>query len=332
MEMFGSMRAIVFENYGAPTAVMKLASKSVPKPNADEVLVKVKNCSINAADRHMVRANYFIIRALLGFFSPGSRVLGMDLAGTVARCGENVANFQVGDDVVADVRTSYGGGFAEYAVVKAANLVKKPHEISFQQAAAVPISGQAAMMGITLCQIQQGDKVLVNGASGGVGSFGVQIAKAQGAHVTAMCSAVKAAAVKEWGADVVIDSAQTSVMQLKNDEYDAVFDAASFDDPNAFSATLKKTGRYVLVGGDFYNMLKLKLGGRFYGRESQTFTALTQEVSVNENIEKVLALIKKGVLAPAIQKVVPLQQVPEAIESLENRSVVGKIIIDNKRE
>lgn len=200
------MRAIVCEAYGAPKAVMKLvADRVVPTPNADQVLVKVESCSVNAADRHMVRATYLIIRMLLGFVSPGSRVLGMDLAGTVASVGANVRDFCVGDGVAADVRHSYGGGFAEYAVVDAANLVKKPAELSFQQAATVPISGQAAMMGVTLCRLKEGDKVLISGASGGVGSFGVQIAKAQGAHVTALCSTAKIDAVKSWGADDVID-------------------------------------------------------------------------------------------------------------------------------
>jgi NADPH:quinone reductase-like Zn-dependent oxidoreductase len=205
------MRAVVCEAYGAPKEVMKLvADRRVPTPNADQVLVRVESCSVNAADRHMVRANYFIIRALLGLFSPGCRVLGMDLAGTVSHVGANVRDFRAGDAVAADVRQSYGGGFAEYAVVNVENLVKKPAELSFQQAATVPISGQAAMMGVTLCRLKKGDKILISGASGGVGSFGVQIAKAQGAHVTALCSTAKMDAVKSWGADIVIDYTQVN--------------------------------------------------------------------------------------------------------------------------
>lgn len=323
------MRAIVYEGYGAPTAVMNLVrNRVVPKPKADEVLVNVKSCSVNAADRHMVRANYFIIRMLLGLFRPGSRVLGMDVAGTVVSCGKDVTDFNVGDEVVADIRKSFGGGFAEYAVVKSTELVKKPPQISFHQAATVPISGQAAMMGVTLCRIKEGDKVLINGASGGVGSFAVQLAKAQGAHVTAMCSEAKAERVQQWGADVVIDYSKTPVNQLEKDEYDAIFDAASFNNPNMYSDTLKSHGRFVLVGGSFYNMLKLKVAGRLFGRGAQSFSSLTQEVSVTENIATVFELMALGVVTPAIQEVVPLQAVPAAIERLEDRSVVGKIVVD----
>ena len=188
----------------------------------------------------------------------------MDIAGTIQAIGEGVEGYQVGDAVAADIRKALGGGFAEYAVVNARDLVKKPAEVSFGQAATVPISGQAAMMGMILCAIKPGDRVLINGASGGVGSFAVQIAKAQGAHVTAMCSAAKADAVKSWGADEVVDYRTTSVRDLNENTYDAVFDTASFGSPGNFAGILKDDGRYVLVGGNYYNMLRVKFFGRWY--------------------------------------------------------------------
>ena len=327
------MRAVVFHQYGAPQEVMELLSEQdVPEPKRDEVLVKIERSSINAADRHMVRANYLIVRLLLGWFKPAqkNRILGMDLAGTVQATGKDVQGFHVGDAVVADVRRMFGGGFGEYAVVRAVDLVKKPARVSFEQAATVPISGQAAMMGVLLCEIEPGDRVLVNGASGGVGSFGVKLAKALGAHVTAMCSAKKADAVTSWGADDVIDYNTTSVEDLEKNTYDAVFDAACFESPRRFADVLRGNGRYVLVGGSFYNMLRVKAFGRWYGRGAQRFKTLTQEVKVTANIERVLEMIAQGQIEPAIQRSVTLRDVPAAIHNLEQRTVVGKIVVNNQ--
>lgn len=327
------MRAVVFHKYGDPTEVMELVNdREIPKPNANEVLVKVECSSVNAADRHMVRANYFIVRLLLGLFRPAekNRVLGMDIAGTIQAIGERVEGFQVGDAVAADIRKALGGGFAEYAIVKAVDLVKKPAEVSFELAATVPISGQAAMMGLILCTIKPGDKVLINGASGGVGSFGVQIAKAQGAHVTAMCSAAKANAVMSWGSDEIVDYKRTSIGDLKKNAYDAVFDTACFGNPSDFAETLKDDGRYVLVGGSFYNMLRVKIFGQRYARGAQQFRSLTQDVEVTANIEKVFEMIAQGKVNPAIQKTISLREVPGAIHSLEQRAVVGKIVVNNQ--
>jgi NADPH:quinone reductase-like Zn-dependent oxidoreductase len=329
-----TMRAVVFDQYGAPEDVMELVGeREIPQPGPDEVLVRIEHSSVNAADRHMVRANYLIVRLVLGLFRPANknRILGMDLAGTVQATGKEVKGFQAGDAVVADVRKKFGGGFGEYAVVRAVDLVKKPSGVSFEQAATVPISGQAALMGVLLCEITSGDRVLVNGASGGVGSFAVQIAKAHGAHVTAMCSAEKADAVRSWGADEVIDYNRTSITELKKNAYDAVFDAACFESPGQFAEVLKNDGRYVLVGGSFYNMLRVKAFGRWYARGAQRFRSLAQEVEVTANIESVLDMIAEGRVQPAIQRTVSLVGVPSAIQSLERRAVVGKIVVNNQR-
>eukprot|EP00121_Abeoforma_whisleri_P007221 Awhi_evm1s6584 len=328
-----TMRALVYEDYGPPKEVLKLVNnRKIPSLEENEVLVKVECATVNAADKHMVEANYLIIRLLLGFFRPApyNQILGMDISGTITSVGEKVEGFQIGDDVAADIRTSYGGGFAEYVAVKVDNLVKKPANVSFEQAACVPISGQAAMMGVILCNIKPGDKVLINGASGGVGSFGIKLAKHQGAHVTALCSAAKVIAVKSWGADEVIDYAKTPITDLESNKYDAVFDAASFENPSIFSETMKSDGRYVLVGGDYYNMIKLKLTGRFYGRGTQQFKTLSQDESVNDNIANVLDLIAQGTIKPAITDTIRLGEVPSALQKLKDRTVVGKVVIKNQ--
>ncbi len=325
------MQAMVFRKYGAPKEVMELVNDwKIPKPSKNKVLVRVECSSVNAADRYMVRANYFVIRLLLGLFRPAKkrRVLGMDIAGTIEAIGKGVKGFEVGDAIVAERRKALGGGFAEYAVVDVADLVKKPDDISFEQAATVPISGQAAMMGLTLCALKPGDKVLINGASGGVGSFGIQIAKAQGFHVTAICSTKKASAVKSWGADEIVDyKKRDSIKGLNGSDFDAIFDTASFECPGRYKPMLKKDGRYVLVGGDFYKMLTLKLFSRF-DRGSQKFIALSQDVEVTTNIKTVLRMIADKKINPAIQKVISLKEVPDAIHSLEERTVIGKIVVN----
>ncbi len=329
------MRAIIFRDYGDPQEVMEFVEDfEIPTPNKNEVLVKVECASVNAADRYIVRANYFIIRMVFGLFRPSKkkRILGMDIAGTIKGIGKNVKSFQIGDAVVADIRKSFGGGYAEYVIVNAKHLVKKPQEVSFEQACTVPISGQAAMMGMILCDIKRGDKVLVNGASGGVGSFGIQIAKAQGAYVAAICSTKKIEAVKSWGADEVVDyKKKDSIKALIGKEFDAVFDTASFECPGRYKQILNKDGKYVLVGGDFYNMLRLKFLGRF-SRGSQKFMAVTQKVTVTTNIKTVLKMIADKKITPAIQKVIPLQDVPGAIHSLEQRTVIGKIVVNLNKE
>ncbi len=329
------MRAIIFRDYGNPQDVVKLVKDcKIPIPNKNEVLVKVECASVNAADRYIVRANYFIIRLVYGLFRPSKNksILGMDIAGTIQSIGQNVKGFQVGNAVVADIRKSFGGGYAEYATVNTKYLVKKPEEASFEQACTVPISGQAAMMGMILCSINPGDKVLVNGASGGVGSFGIQIAKAQGAYVAAICSTKKIEAVKSWGADEVIDyNKKDSIKTLIGKEFDAVFDTASFECPGRYKQILKEDGKYVLVGGDFYNMLKVKFLGRF-SRGSQKFMALTQKVEVTTNIKTVLEMIVDKKIKPSIQKVISLKDVPDALHSLEQRTVVGKIVVNLNKE
>ncbi len=328
------MRAIMYRQYGEPKKVLALEhGLNIPSPKANEVLVKVENSSINAADHHMVRAKYLIVRLFLGLFRPAKKYQtpGMDVAGTVQALGTKVNSFDLGDAVVADIRESFGGGYAEFAVVKANDIVRKPDEVSFNEAATVPISGQAAMMALTQSGVRSGDRVLVNGASGGVGSFSVLIAKALGAHVTAICRTEKVAVVKSWGADEIIDYTKTSIEDLGQGIYDVVIDTACFQSPGAYSNVLANDGRYILVGGSYYKMLQIKLFGRLFAKNAQKFTSVTQEVPVAENIAIVLEMIAQGKFKPAIQRTIPLDEVADAIHSLEQRKVVGKIVVGNQR-
>ena len=182
------MKAIVYTKYGSPD-VLELKEVSKPTPNDDEVLIKVIAVSVNAADLHLLRADPFLIRLSSGFLNPKNEILGSDIAGRVEAIGRNVQQFKIGDEVFGDISACGRGGFAEYVCAREDALVQKPASISFEEAAAVPMAAVTALQGMReKGNIRKGQKVLINGASGGVGTFAVQIAKSFGADVTAVCS------------------------------------------------------------------------------------------------------------------------------------------------
>jgi NADPH:quinone reductase-like Zn-dependent oxidoreductase len=199
------MKAIVYEKYGSPD-VLELREVEKPTPKNNEVLVKVHSVSVNAADLHLLRADPFLIRLSSGLLKPRNTILGSDIAGRVEVVGENVKQFKPGDEVFGDISAGGWGGFAEYVCAREDALVLKPANISFEQAAATPMAAVTALQGLrNKGKIQSGQKVLINGASGGVGTFAVQIAKSFGAEVTAVCSTKNMDMVRSMGADHVID-------------------------------------------------------------------------------------------------------------------------------
>jgi NADPH:quinone reductase-like Zn-dependent oxidoreductase len=201
------MKAIVYTEYGPPD-VLSLEEAQKPTPKDDEVLVKVHAASANAADWHLMRADPFLVRVMgFGLLKPKNGLLGADIAGMVEAVGRNVTQFQPGDEVFGDLSGSGFGGFAEYACATEEALALKPANVSFEEAAAVPLAAVTALQGLRYKgQIQSGQKVLINGASGGVGTFAVQIAKSFGAEVTGVCSTSKLDMVRSLGADHVIGS------------------------------------------------------------------------------------------------------------------------------
>src|SRR6185503_6665773 len=199
------MKAIVYTEYGSPD-VLKLKEVTKPTPKDDEVLVKVYAVSANAADLHLLRADPFLIRLSSGLLKPKNQILGSDIAGRVEAVGRNVKQFKPGDEVFGDISANGWGGFAEYACAREAAFALKPSNLSFEEAAAVPMAAVTALQGIRYAgQIRPGQKVLIHGASGGVGSFALQLAKSFGAEVTAVCSTRNLDVALSIGADHVID-------------------------------------------------------------------------------------------------------------------------------
>jgi NADPH:quinone reductase-like Zn-dependent oxidoreductase len=321
------MKAIVQTEYGSPD-VLSLQEVDQPVVTANGVLVRVRATSVNAGDWHLMRGDPFLTRLMFGgILKPKIQILGMDIAGSVEAIGKDVTLFQVGDEVYGDLAESGFGAFAEYICATEAALSLKPTNISFEQAATVPGAALAALQGLRDCgRIKSGQKVLINGASGGVGSFAVQIAKALGAEVTAVCSTHKMAMMKTLGADYIIDYTQTDVTK-NGQQYDLILDAAAYRSVFDYRSILKPDGTYVLIGGSISRLFQVLLFGSvisiIMGRRVKCLMAKPNRsdlIILKETIEA-------GKIVPFVDKTYSLSEVPEAIRQLEQRHVRGKVAI-----
>src|SRR5437588_1524918 len=249
------MRAIVYHTYGSPD-VLKLEEVQKPVPQDDEVLVKVHATSVNAGDWHLLRAKPFLMRLMgYGLLKPKNSILGSDIAGRVEAVGRNVTQFQQDDEVFGNIR----GGLAEYVCAREDALVLKPANLSFEEAAAVPMAAVTALQGLRYKgQIQPGQKVLINGASGGVGTFAVQIAKSFGAEVTAVCSTRNVAMARSIGADHVIDYTQEDFTR-NGQRYDLILGVNGYRPILAYRRALRPGGIYVMVGASNARLFRAML-------------------------------------------------------------------------
>ena len=326
------MKAIVQTEYGAPD-VLTLAEVEKPAVTDNGVLVKVHATSVNAGDWHLMRGAPFLARLAFGLRRPKFQTLGMDVAGRVEAVGQHVTQFQAGDEVFGDV-SEYGfGAFAEYICVPQDALVIKPKNMTFEQAATVPTAALTALHGLCKCgQLQAGQRVLVNGASGGVGSFAVQIAKAFGAEVTAVCGTQKMEMMRSIGADHIINYTQTDVTK-SSQLYDLILDAAAFRSVFDYLPILTKTGRYILVGGSTKRLFQVML---FIGPLISIMSHRTARcVILNPNqadLTVLKGLLESGKIVPYIDRRYSLSEVPIAIRYVEERQVRGKVAISIESE
>ncbi|MEG3849556.1 NAD(P)-dependent alcohol dehydrogenase [Microcoleus sp. herbarium19] len=321
------MKAIVQTEYGSPD-VLSLEEVDRPAVKDNGVLVRVYGSSVNAADWHLMRGTPFIARLAFGLLKPKFKTLGMDVAGRVEAVGENVTQFRPGDDVFGDISECGFGAFAEYVCVPQDALVLKPESISFEQAAAVPGAALTALH--ALCksgQIQAGQRVLINGASGGVGSFAVQIAKAFGAEVTAVCSTKKMDMVRSIGADCIIDYTQTDVTKT-GQAYDLILDAAAYRSVFDYLPILTRTGTYVLIGGSTTRLFQVMLFlGPLISLMSRRKVKCVVLTPNQADLVILRDLLAAGKIVPWIDRRYNLSEVPAAIRHLEQRQVVGKVAI-----
>lgn len=321
------MKAIVQTNYGSPD-VLRLDDVEKPVVQDDGVLVRVHAASINAGDWHLMRGTPFFIRLMFGGLrKPTIPILGFDMAGRVEAVGKAVKQIAVGDEVFADL-SQYGfGAFAEYVCVPEAALVLKPTSITFEAAATVPGAALAALQGLrNVGQIQSGQKVLINGASGGVGSFAVQLAKVWGAEVTGACSTRKVDMVRSLGADQIIDYTQQDATQ-SGPCYDLILDAAAYRPVFDYLPTLTPEGTYVLVGGSTSRFLQAAILGPLISRISNRKVKVLASAPNRDDLIMLRDLLETGAIRPFIDRCYPLEDVPEAIRYLEQRQVRGKVAI-----
>ncbi|UCG04656.1 MAG: NAD(P)-dependent alcohol dehydrogenase [Candidatus Heimdallarchaeota archaeon] len=314
------MRAIIRQVYGSPD-VLELQEIEEPVPKDDEILLKVHAASVNRTDSHGLRGTPFMARIVLGGLrKPKTKILGYDFAGQVDEIGKEVSEFHPGDEVFGTNKGA--GGFAEYLCTTQDLLLIKPPNVSFEDAATVPAVGVTALQGLQKHgKLQSGQNVLINGASGGVGTYAVQIAKALGATVTGVCSTTNLDMVHSIGADMVIDYTQED-FTLKEERYDLIFDAVAKSSFSDCKPILKSNGRYVTTAFSPGLVLKGKLG-----RSDKKMIPYVANPTKSDLIF-LKDLLEAGKLKPVIDRCYTLEQVPDAIRYLEEGHVKGKLIIN----
>lgn len=317
------MKAIVYTEYGSPD-VLQFKDVEKPTPKDDEVLIKVHAASVNAYDWHFLTADIFLIRLMGGgLLKPKYTRLGADIAGRIETVGRNIKQFQPGDEVFGMVK----GGFAEYACAPESALVLKPVNTSFDEAAAIPMAAITALQGLRdEGQIQAGQKVLINGASGGVGTFAVQVAKSFGAEVTAVCSPRNLDQARSIGADHVIDYTEEDFTK-NGQQYDLVFAANGYHSLSAYKRALTPKGIYIMAGGSMAQIFQSMLMGSMM---SETGGRKMAGVSAKRN-QKDLAFLKElveaGKVVPVIDRRYPLSEAAEALRYLGAGHAKGKVVI-----
>ena len=325
------MKAMAYMKYGPPD-VLELTEVERPTPKEDEVLLKVHAASVNPADWHLLRGTPYIARLQLGLRKPKDRILGCDVAGQVEALGKNVSRLRPGDEVFGSPFMHGFGAFAESVCVSEGLLAPKPANLSFEQAAAVPLAASTALQGLRdHGGIEPGHRVLIIGASGGVGTFAVQIAKSFGAEVSGVCSTRNVEMVRSLGADHVIDYTVEDFARSGHKKYDLIFQLAGTRSPSECRRALTSKGTLVQISGDsdgrwigpVDRIVKALVLSPFVSQKMASFTVKPNK----EDLQFLKQLIEAGTLTPVIDRTYPLSEVPEAIRYLENGHARGKVVI-----
>jgi NADPH:quinone reductase-like Zn-dependent oxidoreductase len=324
------MKAVVYTNYGPPD-VLEIRAIKKPVPTDDQVLIKVHAAAVNPYDWHFIRGTPYVMRMMMGGLrKPKDPRIGVDYAGTVEAVGKNVTQFKPGDEVFGN----RNGAFAEYVCARADRTIAlKPANMSFEQTAGVPVAGLTALQGLRDSgKVQPGQKVLINGASGGVGTFAVQIAKALGAEVTGVCSTRNVDLVRSLGADHVVDYTKEDF--TKSDQrYDVILDNVGTQPLSGFRRVLKPNGICVIIGGGGPN------DGKWVGPMARPIKAKLMSPFISQKIGMMIAqgnkddlnvlsdLMQSGKVTPVIDRTYPLNEIREAVRYVETGRARGKVII-----
>jgi NADPH:quinone reductase-like Zn-dependent oxidoreductase len=316
------MKAVVCTKYGPPE-VLQLQEVEKPTPREDEVLIRVAAASINALEWHFMRADPFFIRLMGGFQKPKDPILGADVAGRVEAVGSAVTQFRPGDEVFGFGKST----FAEYACAKENRIALKPANTSFAQAAAVPIAALTALQGLRdKGMIQPGQKVLIQGASGGVGTFAVQIAKSFGAEVTGVCSARNLEMVRALGADHVIDYRKEDFTR-NGQRYDLILAANGYHPILDYRRALSPEGVYVASGGSMPQIFQAILLGPWISRLGSRKMGNVATKTNQKDLIFLKELLEAGKVTPVIDRCYPLEKTAEAMRYFEEVHAQGKVVI-----
>lgn len=325
------MRAIRYDRYGPPPEVLEVREVEIPTPREGEVLVRVRAAAANPVEWHLVRGEPFLLRMMNGLRAPKEGDVGFDVAGVVEEVGPGVTDLGPGDEVFGHGN----GSFAELARARSSRLARKPDRLSFEQAASVPVAGGTAFHAlVTHGRVEAGERVLIVGAGGGVGSFAVQLAKALGAEVTAVCSGEKTDYVRALGADHVVDYTREDVTTLA-ERYDVVIQLAGDHSLFALRRLLSPHGRLVLAGsgagrdgtgfmlGALRGFVLSLLFTRFTKRAVKMFVSSTSR----EHLEALVGFVERGELTPSVERAYRLEQAADALTEIESGHARGKLVV-----
>jgi len=317
------MKAIVYREFGSPD-VLRYEEVERPVPADNEVLIQVHAASLNPIDWRLMRGGPLVMRFVLGLFSPRLKRTGRDVAGQVVAVGRKVTHFKPGDEVFG----ACSGALAEYVCASERAFVPKPANVTFEQAASIPVAGLTALQGLRdHGHIQAGQRVLINGAAGGVGTFAVQMAKWFGAHVTGVCSARNVDMVRSIGADRVIDYTREDFTK-DTQRYDLILDCMGNHSLSAYRRVLTPKGRCIIAGAKgVWGGLRLVLGAFVLSRfVSQKFGVFISKLN-KEHLTLIGELVEAGKITPVIDRRYTLSEVPEAMRYLERGHARGKVLI-----
>jgi len=326
------MRALVQDRYGSPD-VLRVDDVPKPVPGHKEVLVRVKGASVNARDWHVMRGEPRLARLLdsvtFGRAAPKVRIRGTDFAGTVESVGDGVTRWRPGDDVLGESDAA----IAEYVAAPEGLVATMPAGLSFEQAAAIPLAANTALVCLRAGQVQAGQSVLINGASGGVGTFAIQLAKSMGmVQVTAVCSARNADLARSLGADVVVDYSREDFSK-SGSQYDLVLDLVGNRSLRDLRRVLKPSGTIVLSGGGvsgqgrFIGPLSLLIRAQLMARVSRVRLVIPEAQPSTQNLAELAAVVESGSITPIVDKTFPFENAPEAIRYLEVEHARAKVVI-----
>ncbi|MFT4413804.1 NAD(P)-dependent alcohol dehydrogenase [Fredinandcohnia humi] len=320
------MKAVIYEKYGPPE-VLTLREIEKPVPKDNEVLVKIHAASLNYGNLVLLKGEPFVARFAFGLFKPKYPIPGGDIAGRIEAVGNKITQFQPGDDVFGDLSVFGWGGFAEYIAVPEHAVARMPGNLTYEEAAAIPMAGATALQGLRdKGKIHSGQKVLINGASGGVGTFAVQIAKSFGAEVTGVCSTRNVDILRSLGADHIIDYKKEDFTK-KDKTYDLILGVNGSHPLSAYKRLLKPNGIFVHVGGSESQMFQaMSLGPLISKTGSKKMGTMLQRAN-HKDLLYLKELIEAGKVKPVIDRSYKLNEIPDAFRYFGEGHAQGKVVI-----